>query len=313
MTTPTRTPSPVAVALTSRATRTGIDPRTVEAFAAVWARNADLAADPTGAPYLPGGIAMTAEYLADAAAEYVERRAAEGLSATAPAILKAGDRLHKFDRDLRALVYVLSLAPWTLSGYNVCPKATPYCAADCVGLAGRGSMPGTVGPRVVLTRFAAESPDRFTALMVSNLNRAERRAGRAGLPLALRLNNYSDQHWHRLLPWIADAYPAVTFYGYTKRRDIARHALNVDNVDVTWSVSARDKGPGVIGARVREVGRAAVIFPADAEFPATIDGFPVVDGDRSDLRHLDGVCVVGLHNKGRHLSGDARRPEDCEA
>ena len=308
-TTPTRTRTRTPIPLTvNPAAPEACNPRDVattgrasrpEAFAKAWRRSAVLAADLAGRAYLAGGVARTAAYLAEARASLAAARVAAGLSDTAPPVLKAGDRLHKFDRDGRGLVYVLNFAPAALSGYNVCPASTPGCRAGCVGLAGRNGLPGTTGPRVVLTRWAAEHADYFVALLIADLEAAIRRAARLGLPLYVRLNNYADQDWHGMLPWLAEAYPAVTFYDYTKRRDVARRAATLANVDVTWSVSERDEGPGAIARAVAEVGRAYVVIPADMEVPPTVEGLPTVDGDASDLRPLDGVGVVVCgHAKG---------------
>jgi len=36
--------------------------------------------------------------------------------------------------------YILHLAPYNVSGYQTCPKATAGCAAACLNTAGRGGM-----------------------------------------------------------------------------------------------------------------------------------------------------------------------------
>ena len=50
-------------------------------------------------------------------------------------------------------------------------------------------------------------------------------------------------------------------------------------------------------------GNVAVVFAG--AFPASYLGFPVIDGDRHDLRHLDGRgVVVALSPKGRKAKAD---------
>jgi hypothetical protein len=97
-------------------------------------------------------------------------------------------------------------------------------------------------------------------------------------------------------------FPTVQFYDYTKhpKRNPPK------NYDLTYSFSGITpekitlKGVSQPGARV------AVVFHRREDIPATFRGWPVVDGDDTDVRHIEpsGV-VVALYAKGRARRDDS--------
>jgi hypothetical protein len=154
---------------------------------------------------------------------------------------------------------------------------------------------------------------------VRDIARLARRADTLGLIPLVRLNGTSDvrceiipvtidaQTARRVgvppgtYPNIMSVFPHVQFYDYTKIPNRGRGPGALPpNYDLTFSYS------GVAGfapyvARARAAGmRIAVVFRSRKDIPATFLGMQCVDGDDSDVRHVDpqGV-VVALYAKGR--------------
>ena len=59
------------------------------------------------------------------------------------------------------LTGVLSLAPHSLSGYLVCPSASPGCIEACLFTAGRGGMQTAINGRIRKTRLLFEDRETF--------------------------------------------------------------------------------------------------------------------------------------------------------
>lgn len=206
------------------------------------------------------------------------------------------------------LPVALYLAPGRTAGrHNMCPKASPGCLAACLFRSGRAGIGPAetnqaVAARVRRTRWFTSDREAFMAELVSDVEKMERKAQRSGLTLAVRLNGTSDIPWERVrvirhgvtFANMMAAFPAVTFYDYTKRSERMTGALPV-NYSLTFSRSE------VNGDEALDVlqsgGNVAVVF--SGSLPDTWHGFDVIDGDKTDLRFLDprGV-VVGLVAKG---------------
>lgn len=235
------------------------------------------------------------------------------------------------------LTAVLHLAPGSLSGFNVCPKATAGCLAACLNTAGRGGIAigGVLSHDDVATgrrtnaiqtarvrRTKAYFADRagFMATLAVDIGKLVRMAAKLGLQPAIRLNGTSDIPWERVpyagLPNIMAAFPDVQFYDYTKRAN--RRELPA-NYRLTFSL-AEDNDAEAIRALQNGMNVAAVfhkvpesvdvwsgcVLPADD----TAGNTRVIDGDVHDLRFLDPVgVIVGLKAKGaakRDTSGFVR-------
>jgi hypothetical protein len=90
--------------------------------------------------------------------------------------------------------------------------------------------------------------------------------------------------------------PAVQFMDYTK--DIARvlDPGRPANYHLTFSRSEANEAECL---RALETGHNVTVVFRAPPFPATLWGYPVIDGDRDDLRFLDPApCIVGLKAKG---------------
>lgn len=205
------------------------------------------------------------------------------------------DKLGEF---VTAIMY---LAPADLSGYQVCPHAElAGCKEACLNTAGRGAFSNVQTARIKKTKLFFEDLEAFMLQLVKDIAAAERKAGRMGVKLAVRLNGTSDIRWERIpvggFDNIMAVYPQVQFYDYTKnatRKNIPA------NYDLTWSFSgasaryAADFEPALHAGM-----NVAVVFGGD--MPSTFGGCEVITGDTHDLRFTDkpGV-VVGLTAKGK--------------
>ena len=111
---------------------------------------------------------------------------------------------------------ILHLAPFTLSGKNVCPKASPECAAACLNTSGRGQMGSVQKARLNKTNYFWTNRSGFLWDLSREIEQLKKRAKNQGFKFAVRLNGTSDLAWHRfkLLDGqsLIDLHPDVQFY-----------------------------------------------------------------------------------------------------
>jgi hypothetical protein len=187
---------------------------------------------------------------------------------------------------------ILHLAPYNLSGMNVCPMASQGCASSCLNTAGRGAFSTTQQARIRRTKMFFEEREMFIALLRKDIETLRKKAQAKGMIAAVRLNGTSDIDWRRF--GIFEAYPDVQFYDYTKvyRRMVEPRP---SNYHLTFSRSECNESDAikVLGSR----GNVAVVFK---ELPDFWNGYKVIFGDESDVRFEDeqGV-VIGLLAKGK--------------
>jgi len=205
--------------------------------------------------------------------------------------------------------YILHLAPYNLSGYQTCPKATTGCAAACLNTAGRGGMfkkgestNVIQEARIRKTQFFFEERAGFMEWLVSDIKKAIKQSEKLGLIPVFRLNGTSDLAWEKYEVQdnknIFEMFPDVQFYDYTKI--LGRKVKNIPNYHLTFS--AADGNDLDVLRAIKEGYNVATVFgiKKTEPMPETYNGFPVFNGDDSDLRFLDpkGV-VVGLYAKGK--------------
>ena len=142
--------------------------------------------------------------------------------------------------------------------------------------------------------------------MVKSIRRLKYRANRLGLIPVVRLNGTSDIQFESyafmfegvFYANIMAYFPDVQFYDYTK---IPTRSGIPSNYDLTFSYSGVESFIDVYTkARLNPVfKRFAVVFDKAANIPVSFDGMRTIDGDKTDLRFLDGAGVVALYAKGR--------------
>lgn len=213
---------------------------------------------------------------------------------------------------LGILTGVLYLAPSDVSGFQVCPKASEGCKAACLYSAGRGKFTNVQESRIRKTLEFFNNRDAFMAQLFKDIKALERKAAKNGLTPAVRLNGTSDIPWEKIKVTDTDgithrnlmvAFPHIQFYDYTKIPG-RKAAIALDNYHLTLSL-AEDNDQDAFTA-IEEGYNVAVVLDLKRTEPKpeTWNGYPVIDGDESDVRFLDpkGGHVVALHAK-----GDARK------
>lgn len=215
---------------------------------------------------------------------------------------------------------VLHLAPATLSGYQTCPGATDGCKTACLNIAGRGGIAegGLLTyeaiasgertnhiqeARIRRTRFLFTDREAFLRQLHKELAAFIRKAEAKGMTPAIRLNATSDIRWeasafHLDGQSLMEHFPTVQFYDYTKlwnRRNLPA------NYHLTFSLAESNYDKAVMA--LANGLNVAAVFRSKADVVAAIEGgfmgTEVVDGDKTDLRFLDGTGkVVALYAKG---------------
>ena len=204
---------------------------------------------------------------------------------------------------------VLYLAPSTISGFNTCPMAKlAQCEAACLYSAGRGAFNSVQESRINKTILFHTKRDQFMRLLVKDIERLIRKAKREGMTPLVRLNGTSDIRWETIRfdhtfahgktrsVTIFEVFPEIQFYDYTKlsnRKDIPA------NYDLTFSYSGVPGYQKFVQEAINQGMRIATVFRKQEEIPTEFLGLECVDGDDSDIRHLDpqGV-IVALYAKG---------------
>jgi len=192
---------------------------------------------------------------------------------------------------------ILHLAPFDLSGKNVCPKASPECAAACLNTSGRGQMGSVQKARLNKTNYFWTNKNGFLFDLSREIEQLKKRAANQGFKFAVRLNGTSDLPWHRMKVdgggTLHELHPDVQFYEYTKVLNYLDHGHN--NLNVTFSDSGRNDSD--IRAAIKSGHNVAVVFRD--ELPKKWLDRRVINGDLHDLRFKDpsGV-IVGLVAKG---------------
>lgn len=189
------------------------------------------------------------------------------------------------------LTGVMYLAPFNLSGVNVCPMAEKAkCHVPCLNTAGRGAFNNVQESRIKKTKMFMTERSKFFDQLYKEIEALERKAKREDLIPTVRLNGTSDLRWE--VYGVIQKYPHIQFYDYTK---IPNRKNLPDNYSLTWSYSAANKQ--YAKSRPDHLNWAVVFRDG---LPKEFLGRKVIDGDENDLRFLDPQnVVVGLKAKGK--------------
>ena len=209
---------------------------------------------------------------------------------------------HKKSLKYGELTYSLYLAPAKSSGYEVCPGRTAECTRLCLNESGMNRMTQKIkgdtinDARVKKTKLFFEDRKFFMDWMIFEINAAKRKAARNRMTLSVRLNNTSDispEDFQLNGKNILQIFPDVQFYDYTKvgaRVDLMKI---YKNYDVTFSYTGYNltECQKMLLNKIK----VAVVFK---NVPENFMGYPVIDGDKYDMRYKDlEAVVVGLKYK----------------
>lgn len=200
---------------------------------------------------------------------------------------------------------MLSLAPYTESGYQVCPMARlNKCHTDCLYWTGRGSLHSVLQARIERTQLFFEQRERFFSLLEEDLHTLQAQARRLDKIPCVRLNGTSDIIWEKIFHpvkkrTIIDLFLDLQFYDYTKI--YARLGKTPPNYHLTFSHSEYyGKSTHLALQALGHRHNIAKIYPIKRNhpLPSTDWGYPVLDGDEHDLRFLDPQpVIIGLRHK----------------
>ena len=230
------------------------------------------------------------------------------------------------------LTAVMYLAPYKMSGFNVCPMADiAGCWKGCLNTAGRGGIskggkrfqtPVGLVPdntiqrcRIKRTKLWAEERPAFCAQLVKEIRAFLKKAERKGLTPTVRLNGTSDIQWERIdighelgieSQTIFEMCPDTQFYDYTKiykrfKRELpSNYHLCLSYSDANERYAAECwEAHGQHGASLVMVYRTKDDI-AQARNWYQECGVNFVDGDANDLRFLDPAkSIVALKAKGK--------------
>ena len=203
------------------------------------------------------------------------------------------------------LTGVLYLAPSDISGEQVCPMAKiAGCESACLYSAGRGAFNNVQKARIAKTQRFFWDRQAFMSDLVKSIESLIRKAEKQKMIPLVRLNGTSDIRWESIifthdgkLVNIFEVFPHIQFYDYTK---ISNRKDTPKNYDLTFSYSGvREFLPYVEKAKKAGM-RVAVVFRKQEDIPSEFMDMQCVDGDDSDIRHLDPMgSVVALYAKGK--------------
>jgi hypothetical protein len=205
---------------------------------------------------------------------------------------------------------ILYLMPANGSGAQFCPMAAlAQCDKACLFTAGRGAMSNVMLSRLRKSLYFNQYRRQFMEQLVTELCALVDKSRRDGFKLVVRLNGTSDIRWENIrtpcgnYDNVMQAFKGVQFYDYTK---IANRKNIPSNYDLTFSYSGVAAYLPFVNRAIANGERIAVVFRNRAIVEAmlangdTFLGLPVVDGDDSDIRHLDPKgAIVALYAKGK--------------
>jgi hypothetical protein len=201
----------------------------------------------------------------------------------------------KSDKASEYLTAIMYLAPakQNTKGVNLCPKASQGCLKACLYTAGRGKFSSVQSARVNKSDYFVADRPAFLIQLHKDIAKHIRKCVKLGKKPAVRLNGTSDILWERYLD--TRLYPEVQFYDYTKWLPQGR--ATQPNYHLIYS-RAEDVSDGQVKSVMHEGFNVAVVF-SGKELPKTYLGFPVFNGDLTDLRFLDPKGhIIGLSAKG---------------
>jgi hypothetical protein len=174
--------------------------------------------------------------------------------------------------------------------------------------------------RVNKTIWYHENRESFMEIIVKDIERLIRKAIRENMIAAVRLNGTSDIAWEKIRV-VRDgveyrnvmlAFPDTQFYDYSKIRG-RKAAIALSNYHLTFSLAEDNDHDAFLA--IDEGYNVAVVFDLkkNEDKPATWKGYPVINGDETDVRFMDpdGGHIVGLYAKGdakKDDSGFVRNP-----
>ena len=195
---------------------------------------------------------------------------------------------------------ILHLAPFNLSGWNICPMASEGCIKGCLNTSGLGQLNSVQQSRINKTKYLRHDRQLFLEQLDREILNGIIRAKKKNKIFCVRLNGTSDLSWEKFKvrdnKTLFELYPKTIFYDYTKNYLRFKNKLP-KNYHLTFSLAENnlDIAKDIIKKTNKNV---AVVFRKN--LPKKYLGRKVINGDIHDLRFLDKPnSIVGLIAKGK--------------
>jgi|MDTE01.1.fsa_nt_gb hypothetical protein len=194
------------------------------------------------------------------------------------------------DTDYRS--FGLSLAPHKVSGFNTCPAASIGCSESCLDSTGLRSVFERIHIGKIARTIAFFKHRRwFLNRLETELENKCKHGVKTGYTPCFRLNMFSDLPWEKFIDmeyYYRYQCSRAWFYDYTKR--LERSGLQERNYWITASRSETNND-GILDCLSRGI-NCAIVFGSTrgrqhVSLPRTWSSYPVIDGDKTDLRFLD--------------------------
>lgn len=203
--------------------------------------------------------------------------------------------------------FILYMAPADqVEGLNLCPFASTGCKASCLYSAGRGKFSNVQASRINKSKFWGYNREAFYIQLANELLKIHDKAIKQNKEIAVRLNGTSDiDHIYLLerysgINFLDPFYSSLLFYDYTKNPN---HISRYKNTSYKITFSRSESNEAEARQVLKNGGNIAVVF--SGELPEFYLGYPVINGDLTDLRYFDpSNVIVGLKAK-----GDAKKDE----
>lgn len=179
------------------------------------------------------------------------------------------------------------------------------CMHACLKSAGRGAFNSVQKARAEKTKFYKENLEAFMLSFCADIWSLARKACKLGMIPLVRPNGTSDIAFENIPvidgKTICQLFPEIQFYDYTKHPGRKLEGKTAGNYDLTYSFSGITPKPiSIKGLQNPDNRRAAVVFHKRNEIPAEFRGWKVIDGDDTDVRHIEPArVVVALYAKGK--------------
>ena len=176
------------------------------------------------------------------------------------------------------------------------------CKEPCLISSGQLGMSTGQNAATKRTILMLLRPDFFKAKLLSEIDKAERKALKTGIPALFRLNGTSDIDFSD----IYRARPESQFYDYSKELSRVRKN-NLTNYDLTFSGSMYStQSRAALKKAVKSGYRIAVAFNTKNIASDTLQvSSSMASFDKTDLRHLDGNVIGSLTRKGSNKADRA--------
>ena len=214
------------------------------------------------------------------------------------------------------LTAILYMTPYKVmvdgKSFNSCAMAEQASCIDaCLYTAGRGAFNNVQTARQRKAQWFYRDRDSFMDQLIIEISKFVNYCNKRGIQPCVRLNGTTDIRWELIKTEstygknIFEWFPTVQFYDYTKIAN--RKCKDIPNYHLTWSYSnANPEYAKLLDKAIEQGMNVAVVFRSN--FIKVVpkcwhkwQGYPVIDGDRDDLRFLDpkGGHIVALYAKGK--------------